>query len=291
MRRTCHLSLLLLAAAAVAGCKPDEVVPTEVIPTAGVRFINAVPDSAGAFGLDFRFIDFVESNAQFRIQFRNAPTTSGGITASTAVEYKNARAGTRHFRIFLSDSIPAIASTVLKDSTLTLEASHNYTVVLWGAARSTGADRMHLSVIDETVTLADTLVALRIINATSAAIDGRYYAQGGTAPATATWANIGPYSASTRVTATKGSKMFNVQPAGGGTNLFNDVLALTGTAATADIDAIPGTNVGGSAITLIVFPRSTAGARTPQGTAPINFTVTGPAFIWDRRPPRTCALC
>ena len=32
------------------------------IPTAGVRFINAVPDTGAAFGLDFRFIDIVENS-------------------------------------------------------------------------------------------------------------------------------------------------------------------------------------------------------------------------------------
>jgi len=291
MRRICHLSLLLCAAAAVGACKPDEVVPTEVIPTAGVRFINAVPDSSGAYGLDFRFIDFVESNAQFRIAFRNSPITSANVTAASAVQYKNARAGQRHFRIFLSDSIPQIASTVLKDSTLTLEANHNYTVLLWGAARSTGADRMHLSVIDETVADPGSNVALRVINATATAIDARQYAQGGSLPPTATWANIAPYSASAYVTAAPGNKMFNVQPAGGGTNLFSDALALIGTASTVDIIGNPGTSIAGSAVTLIVFPRSTAGARTPQTTTPINYTVPGPAFIWDRRPPRTCSLC
>jgi Domain of unknown function (DUF4397) len=291
MRRISQVSLLCFAATALAACKPDEVVPTESIPTAGLRFINAVPDSAGAYGIDFRFVDIVESNAQFRIAFRNTPVTSANVTAATSVQFKNARAGQRHFRIFLSDSIPAIASTVLKDSTLSLEAGHNYTVLLWGAARSTGADRMHLTVIDEAIQDPGASVALRVINATSAAIDARQYAQNGTLPPTATWANVAPFSASAFVTATPGNKMFNVQPAGGGTNLFSDALAIIGAAGTVDIEASPGTTIAGSAVTLIVFPRSTAGARTPQATTPINYTVPGPAFIWDRRPNRTCTLC
>jgi hypothetical protein len=82
MRRILHLSVLGLALGVLAGCSPEELVTSENIPTAGVRFINAVPDSSGAFGLDFRFVDLVESNAHFRIAFRNNPVVSGGVTAS-----------------------------------------------------------------------------------------------------------------------------------------------------------------------------------------------------------------
>ena len=168
MRRIVKLSVLCVAAGLVSACRIDEVIETENIPTAGLRFINAVPDSAGAFGLDFRFVDIVESNAQFRMTFRNSPTTAGGVTASTLTEYKNARAGTaRHFRIFLDDTLQNIAQTVLKDSTLNLEAGHLYTVLLWGAGRSTGADRMRLTVIDENPTNTASQVGLRVINATS----------------------------------------------------------------------------------------------------------------------------
>ena len=290
MRRFYQLSMLCVAAGIVSACRVEEVVKTEDIPTAGVRFINAVPDSSGAYGLDFRFVDIVESNAQFRVSFRNGPSTSGGVTASTLTEYKNARAGAaRHFRVFLDDTLQNIASTVLKDSTLNLEANHLYTVIMWGAGRSTGADRMRLSVIDETPNNTAQQVGLRVINATSAAIDVRQYPQGSTAPAAATWANVPALSASSWVSVSPSQVMYNVQPAGGGTNLFNDQLALIGQAATVDIEATPGTTVAGSAVTLVVYPRSTAGARTPQTTA---FTVPAGSFMWDKRPPRTCSpLC
>ena len=111
-----------------------------------------MPDSAGAYGLDFRFVDIVESNAQFRIAFRNSPPSTG-VHGRHGHRVQEARAGSaRHFRIFLDDTLQTIASTVIKDSTLNLEAGHNYTVLLWGTARSTGADKMRLTVIDETVT-------------------------------------------------------------------------------------------------------------------------------------------
>lgn len=286
MRRIMQLSMLCCAAGVVGACQPDEVVNTEDIPTAGVRFINAVPDTGAAFGLDFRFVDLPESNSHFRIAFRNNPGTSGGITVSTQIQYKNARAGQRHFRIFLDDTISTIAQTVLKDSTVNLEAGKLYTFLLMGNARSSGSDAMRLVVIDESVADPGANVALRVINTTSSAIDVRQYASGGTLPGTATWANVGPYSISTYVTAPPGDKRFNVQPAGGGTALFADALALRGAAATVDIDAIPGTTVAGSAVSAIIFPRSVAGSLARQFTSP------GISFMWDRRPPRACSpLC
>jgi hypothetical protein len=290
MRRIVQLSVLCLAASVVGACSPEQTVTTENIPTAGLRFINAVPDSAGAFGLDLRFQDLVESDAQFRITFRNSPPASG-IQVSTGIEYKNPRAGSRHFKIFLDDTLQNIAATVLADTTVNLEAAHNYTAMLWGNGRSTGSDKMKLTVIDETVADPGAQVALRVINATNSAIDVRQYVQGGTVPAAANWANVAPFSASTYVNVAPGLIMYNVRAAGATTTMFNDLQAppgsppssSAGAAGKIDTEAIPGTTQAGSAVTLIVFPRSVAGARTPQTTA---FTVPAGKFMWDRRPPR-----
>jgi hypothetical protein len=289
MRSMLRISLLCLAVGGAGACNPDEVITTENIPTAGVRFINAVPDTGAAYGLDFRFVDLPESNAQFRIQFRNGPTTSGGVTASTQIQYKPARAGQRHFRIFLSDSLQSVATVVLKDSTANLEAGKNYTVMLWGNARSTGADKMRMSMWEEAVADPGANVALRVINATNAPIDARQYVSTGTVPAAATWANVPAFSASTYVTSAPAQFRFNIQPAGGGAALFADALALPGAPATADVEALPGTTVAGSAVTAVVFPRSVVGSKAPQATI---FQVPAVSFMWDRRPPRTCSpLC
>ena len=299
MRRVWQLTMLCAVAGIGSACSPDKVITTENIPTGGVRFINAVPDTGAAFGLDFRFVDLPESNSHFRVTFRNTPTTAGGVTGSAQIQFKNARAGNRHFRIFLDDTIPAIASTVLKDSTMNVEAGKNYTVLLWGRARSTGADRMRLTVIEESVADPGTNVALRVINATGAAIDARQYSTAGTLPTAATWANVGAYSISTYVTAAPSQKRINVQPAGGGTALFADGLALIGNpngtnvggcTVGIDCEGAPGTTVPGSAITAIVFPASVTGTRAPQGGV---FATAQLSFMWDRRPPLACAnsLC
>src|ERR1051326_3265905 len=132
MRRLVIFSGLCLAAGLSTACKDAGVVDSEVIPTAGVRFVNAVPDTGGALGLDFRFVDIVENSATFRATFRNSPVTSGTIVTAGNIQFKPAQAGSRHFRIFLDDTLQAAASTVLKDSTVNLEAGHNYTFLLWG---------------------------------------------------------------------------------------------------------------------------------------------------------------
>ena len=293
MRRIFQLSMLCLAAGVASACKPDQVLTSPAIPKAGVRFINAVPDTGAAYGLDFRFVDIVENSDAFRITFRNTPQTSGGVTASSTIQYKAANAGSRHFRIFLDDTLQAVASTVLKDSTVTLEATHNYTFLLWGNARSSGSDKMRLTVIDETVPDPGNQVALRVINATGTPIDVRQYASSGAPPAAPTWANVGAYSISAFVNVAPSQVKYNVQPAGGGTALFSDALALIGqpvgtqTAGCTvglDCDVTPGTTVPGSAVTLIVFPRSVAGSKAA------SFTTPGGSFMWDRRPPRTCTV-
>jgi hypothetical protein len=278
----------MVAGATLTACRPDTVIATETIPSAGVRFINASPDTSGAFGVDFRFVDLVESNAQFRHTFRSGPTTSAGVTASTLVQYKAARAGSRQFSVFLDDTIQTIASTKVFSGTATLTAGSNYTYIMWGQGR---AGTLKLASWEENVADPGSKVALRVINATESPIDVRAFVTGGTAPANPTWANVPGLSASSYVLVDPASITYNVRAAGGTTNLFADLLAIPGQAASSsagaggklDIGSTPGTTVAGSAISLIVFPRSTAGARTPQAAA---FQVPAGTFVWDRRPPR-----
>jgi len=289
MRRFLYLSVICLAGGLAAACKPETIVKTTTPPTAGVRFINAVPDSAGAFGLDLRFVDIVESNAQFRIIFRNNPSTSAGITGSSQVEYKAAAAGQRHFVIFLDDTLQSAAQIKLKDTTVTLEAGKNYTALLWGYARAGSTPVLQLKFFSEDVPDPATNVALRVINATNAPIDVTQYVKGSAVPASPTWSAVPAMSISSYVTTAPNAIMYNVRAAGSATNLFADIQALPGTPAsssagttTLDIAPIPGTTVAGSAVTMIVFPPSVVGARTPQTAA---FLVPAGSFIWDRRPP------
>ena len=285
MRRSYKLSVLCLVLGAASACStPDKIVATEDIPTAGVRFINAVPDTNA---MDFRFVDIVESNAHYKIGFRNGPSTSGGVTASAQIEYKNTRAGSRHFRIFLNGSTADIASFVVKDTTVTIEAGKLYTALMQGSARTGG---MKLVFYEETIPDPGTQVGLRVINTTGTAIDARTFAATATLPAAATW-SVPAYTRSSFVTAAPSQIRFNVQPAGGGAVLVPEALALIGAPASSsagtavlDIDALPGTSVAGSAVTAIIFPASVAGSNAVQFAAP------GMSFMWDRRPPRPAGV-
>jgi hypothetical protein len=313
MRRIIQVTLACIAAGAVTACSDTQkVTDTGIAPTGGVRFINAVNDTAGSGGIDFRFVDAVENNAQYAIPFRNTITLSGTVPASTKIEYKYTAVGARHFNIFLDDTLPAVASQKLKDSTLTVELNHRYTMLLWGSARTGSANPMKLTVIDETCD-PGTQIGLRVINATGQALDIRTY-QGtdvtvgktttttGTPPATATWASVPPMSVTTCInvaptptpttvgtTTTTVTYKFNVQPAGGGTALFADASALIGQAngtqangcsVGIDCDATPGTSAAGSAVTAIIFPSSVAGSKAAQ------FTTPAISFMWDKRPNR-----
>jgi hypothetical protein len=290
MRRFLSLLVVCLVAGAAGACHPETIIATEDIPTAGVRFINAVPDTAGAYGLDMRFVDITENSAQFRITFRNNPSAAaGGGVGSSQVEYKPSRAGSRHFVIFLDDSLQAVTQIKLKDTTVTLTAGKNYTAILWGQARAGGSPAMKLTFFEEAVPDPGTQVALRVINATAGAIDVTQYVKGAALPGTPTWSSVAAMSISSYVTAAPGTIMYNVRAAGSATNMFTDIQALLGVAAsssagtsTLDIAPIPGTAIAGSAVTLVVFPASVPGTRVPQTNA---FLVPAGSFIWDRRPP------
>ena len=277
MRRITQFTVLCLAVAAVNACRPEEVIQTEDIPTAGVRFIHAVPDTGA---MDMRPVDIVENSTFYNVTFR-----------STALMfYKNARAGSRHFKVFRSDTTAAVASTVVWDTTYTLEAGHRYTFILWGFSRPGSSPAMKLDIIDDNPADPGANVALRLVNAAAGLgpLDGRQYIKTtGTVPATPTWPNVAELSASAYVAAPADSINFNVRSAGGSTALFTDPTAITGTAATVLLDATPGTRVPGSAVSGFVFARSVSPS---QATAPTNFTTPGVIFLWDRRPPRPAGL-
>lgn len=302
MRRIVQLSIACVAASVVSACSGrDAVTETGRLATGGVRFINAVPDTGGSGGLDFRFVDAVENNAQYSVPFRNNIQTSGGVPASTLIQFKATEAGNRHFRIFLDDTLTAVAqqrvgcaaaaTTCIGDSTLTVEDTHRYTALLWGNARG-GATPMKLTIIDEACVPSDTTqIGLRVINATTnTTIDVRQYT-GTTVPATATWAGLAPMSVSTCITVPTSSGIkFNVRTAGSATNyVATDGTALIGIAngtqangcfVGTDCDATPGTVAAGSVITAVIFGPSVAGSKAAQ------FSTPAMSFMWDRRPNR-----
>jgi hypothetical protein len=303
MRRIYQLSMACLTAGVVSACSsPDQVIQVAAVPTAGVRFINAVPDTGGGQGMDFRFVDSpVENNAQPAILFRNNPVTTAGWTGSSQIQFKAARAGTRFFKIFLDDTLQSVASTVMNtptlpidaisasvmpnDTTLVLARDKNYTVILWGNARG-GANAMRITAFEDDPTDPAANVALRVINATSTAITASAFLTSAGAPGTPTWPTVAPFSVSSFVTGPPGAYSYTVT---GGATVSGT--AMPGAAGNGtDTPSLPGTSVAGSAVTGIVFPISVVGSRAPQTTA---FKSPILSFMWDRRPPRGCnaSLC
>jgi hypothetical protein len=285
MRRIFQLSALALALGASTACRPETIIETEDIPTAGIRFVNAVPDT---FALDLRPVDIVENTHFYSVAFRN----------TALLYYKNARAGQRHFKIFLANpdlTLPAaqqqaIASTVVEDLNLNLEAGKRYTVIIWGFMRPGSTPAKQVTVLEDNPADPGSQIALRIVNAAAGlgAVDARFYPTSGTAPAAPTWASVPELTASSYVNTAPGPIRANVRLAGGATALFTDPTLPAGIAEQIDIDAVPGSTLAGTAMSGFVFPRSVAGSMAPQAAAfaaPLMF------WVWDRRPPRTCALC
>src|ERR1043166_4476865 len=283
---------MLLGAGAVAACNPDTVVKTEDIPTAGIRFINAVPDTGA---MDFRPVDIVENSQFYNVTFKS----------TTLLYYKNARAGTRHFTGFRTPTATdpgttqlATAQTVVADLPReVLEAGKLYTYILWGFSRTGSTPAMNITRITDDPADPGAQVALRIINAClpgvcGAAADGvvdvRVFtaAQGIGSPAVL-WSHADPLVVSNyQAVATAAAYTFDFRPYGAATTgaALASGAAPAGTPATVDLEALPGTGIGGSSATAILFPRAVAGSQGGSATTP------GIIFVWDRRPTRCATI-
>lgn len=274
MRRILQLSVLGLAAGVLTACSPETVIETENIPTAGLRFIHAVPDTGA---VDFRPVDIVENSTFYGVAFRN----------TAQLQYKNARAGERKFRIFQSGTTPEVASKVLWDGTLKLEAGKRYTAILWGYARAGSSPAMQLSLLEDSPADPGTNIAFRAVNAAVGlgGVDVRVYLSSGSAPTAATWSSVAPLVATNYVTSAVGATTVSATPSGGGAALFTTACSQTGLAASTDLEAVPGTNVAGSGLSAFIMPRSVAGSAAPQA-----FTTPGLICVWDRRPNRAAGL-
>ena len=287
MRRFVQFSVLCLTAGLVTACSPEQVIQTEDIPTAGVRFINAVPDTGAA---DFRPVDLPENTTFYNVEFRG----------TSLLFYKNATAGSRHFKVFQSPDAAlsaeqqiAMAQVVFADTTYTIEAGKRYTFILWGFARAGSSPSKRLSILVDDPVDPAVQVALRAINtaASRGAFDFRVYPSGGVLPAAATWGAVPELTASNYVLADTAVMKFNVQPAGGGPPLFApDVEGLKGTYAQGtviigtpntcppkdpllcDLEATPGTQVAGSAVSAILFRGSVIGSKAPQTGITVSTT-------------------
>jgi hypothetical protein len=254
------LHLLPIALLAVAACHDDGVSVNARPPLGGVRFINAVPDGGP---VDIRMIDQVEWSAS---------SVSGGANCCGLAF----RAGTihwateakpRHIRVFRSDSSIAIVSQILHDTTITIEANKNVTLMLVGSQAAGG--KVSFVRIDDSPAPAATQVAVRLVNASSVGQvpgDASGYITTDTTsalPGTATFATVAPRSASAYVARATGNFFMRGTPAGNTTTVWSGA-APAGAAASGLVGATAGALGAGSGLSAYLFPRSVAGTGAPQ---------------------------
>jgi hypothetical protein len=260
--RSFRLSLLPLALMAAAACNTEDAVSANVRPPlGGVRFINAVPDGGP---VDIRMVDQVEWSAS-SVADNSAccglPFRGGTIHWAT-------EAKARHIRVFPTDSSLAITTTILHDTTITIEANKNVTLMLVGS-RAAGGKVSFVTIDDNPPPVPADQVATRLVNAGQpAAASGYITATASTPlPATATFATVAPRAAATYVLRPTGTFAIQASPAGDNTTVWAALAAPAGAPADGLIGATAGALGGGSAFSAYLFPRSVAGTGAPQSAA------------------------
>jgi hypothetical protein len=275
--RVSRIGLALVGALMAVGCSEDDgpfFAPN--VPLAYTRFINAIPDTVG---VDFRFIDLVEySPFAIQLPFR-------GFTP-----YQGTAPGARHLRVFTNwggDSVYLRHTTVqLADETPTFEAGKYYTIAAVGFSRAGQTPALTVQVFEDPIPDPGSQVAFRVVNLASG-LGGLNVsltaASGDAIPATPNVAsNLAYLAASPYLTRATGNAWFRVQQTSAAAEIVsgNGRQAPVGAAGDPlqNQTTIGGSGQAGSAVTAYVFPRSVAGSRAANQTAP---TVV---FIVDKHP-------
>jgi hypothetical protein len=266
MRVSRFLPLAMLAAA--AACHDNGVSVNDRPPLGGVRFINAV---ANGGPVDIRMVDQVEWSAN-----SVSSSSSYGLPFRAGTIHWPTEAKARHIRVFPTDSSIAITSIILHDTTITIEANKNVTLMLVGS-RAAGGKVSFIKIDDTPPAVAANQVAIRVVNAstTGTSANASAYITADTAaalPGTATWSTVGPLSASPYVVQPTGGFAVQTTPAGSTASVWK-APAPDGAPAAGLIGATAGALGGGSALSAYLFPASGAGPFTPQsGTPPAGAT-------------------
>jgi hypothetical protein len=269
--------LLPIAVLALAACHDNGVSVNARPPLGGVRFINAVPDGGA---VDIRMVDQIEWSA----------SSVSGTAACCGLPFRQGtihwatEAKARHIRVFPSDSSIAVTSQILLDTTITIEADKNVTLMLVGSQAAGG--KVSFVKINDDPAPASGQVAIRLVNATAtgqvpATADAYITADTTTALAgAATFAAVGPLATSPYLTRATGKFFIRTTPAGSTASVWN-AIAPTGAPADGLIGATAGYNGPGSGLSAYLFPPSVAGTKAPQSAA---FQVPGVVFFVDLIP-------
>jgi hypothetical protein len=281
-----QFSAICALAVVFSACSKEQSFVEPLPPLASIHWVNAVPDTGQQ---DMRIVDIVTNAGMFDANFR-----------TSTMYYQPIEAGSRTLRIFMSSSTdPAIASTVLTETTLDLTEGAQYTVIHSGFARGS-APAKAVTVITDNPPQPTGQIALRVINAAAGLGPVNVWfvrrpATAGTAdslPDTPTASNVAFGTASAYISVatdavTADSFRIIVATPGNKTSLFggvNGIKAPAGLAGDSVINPIAGSRIGGSVLTAVVLPASVAGSQAPQGGA---FAAPTAVYLVDRRPANT----
>lgn len=267
--------MLPLAVMALAACSQDDGVSVNARPPlGGVRFVNAVPDGGP---VDIKMVDQVEWSA-------SSVTTSAnyGLPFRMATHHWPTEAKARHIRVFPTDSSITVTSQILVDTTITIEADKNVTLMLVG---SRVANNLRFVMIEDMpLTLTGQQIAVRLVNGVDGgtAADG-YVLQSTTTdlPASPTFSAVGALSTSDYVVRDTGNFAVRVTPAATPGTVWS-AAAPSGAPANGLIGAAAGARGANSALSAVLFPASVAGTAAPQTTA---YQSPAVVFLVDRVPP------
>lgn len=269
--RVSRLFVLLGAVVALGACHDDSVTSLNAPPLAGVRYINALPDT---FDVDIHPIDQVDWSAKaIDLAFRSG------------TEHQPMEAGKpREIRVFTQPgeggaTVDAV-STILVDTTITFDENVNYTLLLTGSAR---AGTAHFVVITDSPAADEGHIQLRALNANGGAPVDVYTTAASTdpLPTSPTFAGVASDAATDYAPPQDAGDVFAQAFAAGTTTPALASKAGPTSSTVSGERPAAGVNVPGSAFSIVYFPASVAGSAAAQFTAP------GVVYFVDRNPGAT----
>jgi hypothetical protein len=253
---------------AISACNDDEITNPGVPPLAGVRFINAMADTGA---VDIRMIDQVPWSAlALSLAFRSG------------TEHQPTEAKARRIRVFPTSTNPAVTSAWMLDTTITVAANQNYTLLLTGSAKN-NTDRFIL-LNDDAAAPAAGSIAFRAVNAScgpAGTPNVDFLAGGDSTTLASAGTNIAPNAASSYQSRAAGSLFGRFNSTPGSTRVAQ---ASGPMAPTTPAGARPaaGVNSAGTVLSAYCFPASVAGTSAPQDT--VSFNRAAVLYFVDRVP-------
>jgi hypothetical protein len=280
----------------LTGCDREVAgVDTVLQESATIRYVNAVPDTSL---LDFRFVDgSIEGSPQY-----------SGIGFRTFTPYQRVRPGLRQIKVFTNPNAylndQSVAQQTHIDTTFTFEPNARYTIISFGNSRAGSSPRHRLVILRDEVptSLSATQIGVRTIHAAAGAGNVDVYVRPSeTAPAISgapAAANVpelgatGYVALAARPTGTAADTLsyrWDITAPGSTTPIPLSVATgrgLLGRVGTPAANPLAGFQVGRTAVTIIIVPRSVAGSRASQAAAFTNATaIFLPDAALDRTEP------